>query len=101
VSLGRLGVSAADLQVAAELGSTEAIKEAVVQGLGLAVLSRRAVQKDVRAGTLRALHVDGLTLDRDISIVRDRRRALPPAASAFLAFVRPAPEPGPKAAGTP
>jgi DNA-binding transcriptional LysR family regulator len=92
-SLGRLGVSPSDLSVVLELGSTEAIKEDVLQGFGLAVLSRRAVQKEVRAGMLKTVHVEGLTLDRDIYIVRDRRRVLPLPASVFLTFIHPEREP--------
>lgn len=88
-SLERVGVSAASLNVHLELGSSEAIKEAVLEGLGLAVLSRRVVQKEVRAGQFKAVMVDGLTLDRDIFIVRDKRRALPAAAQLFLDLVKP------------
>jgi DNA-binding transcriptional LysR family regulator len=91
-SLERLGVTASDLNVALELGSTEAIKEAVLRRLGVAVLSSRAVGKEARAGRLKALHVRGLTLDRDIFLVRDRRRMLPRADHLFLAVVDPEPE---------
>ncbi|HVK11977.1 MAG TPA: selenium metabolism-associated LysR family transcriptional regulator [Gemmataceae bacterium] len=82
-----VGVTASSLNVVLELGSTEAIKEAVLRGVGLAILSRRAIEKEVRAGDLRAVEVDGLTLDRDIYLVRDRRRALPEPANLFLALV--------------
>jgi molybdate transport repressor ModE-like protein len=91
-SLERVGVRAASLNVYLELGSSEAIKEAVLEGLGLAVLSRRVVQREVRAGQFKAVKVDGLTLDRDMFIVRDRRRGLPPAAQHFLDLVKPQPE---------
>jgi DNA-binding transcriptional LysR family regulator len=69
---------------ALELGSTEAIKEAVAAGLGVAVVSRRAVEKEVKAGHLRALRVAGLSLGRDLFVVRNRRRALPAPAQLFL-----------------
>src|SRR5262249_18182343 len=44
-SLERAGRSLADLRVALELGSNEAIKEAVLRGMGVAVLSTCAVEK--------------------------------------------------------
>jgi DNA-binding transcriptional LysR family regulator len=88
-SLERVGMSPTALNVVLELGSSEAITEAVVAGMGVAVLSRRAVQKEVRAGRLRALRVEGLTLSRDLYVVRDRRRALPAPAQAFLTLLRP------------
>jgi DNA-binding transcriptional LysR family regulator len=61
--------------------------------VGVAVLSRRAVQKEVRAGQLKLIRVEGLTLDRDIYIVRDRRRVLSAPARLFLDLVKPEPEP--------
>ena len=57
----------------------------------MAVLSRRAVEREVAAGRLRALPVGGLTLERDMFVVWDRRRALPAAARLFLAQLHPAP----------
>jgi DNA-binding transcriptional LysR family regulator len=91
-SLERLGVAASRLNVVLELGSSEAIKEAVLSGVGVAVLSRRAVEREVAAGRLRAVPVTGLTLDRDLYLVRDRRRAVPSPAQLFLAVVKPEPE---------
>jgi DNA-binding transcriptional LysR family regulator len=88
----RLGIPATDLDTVLELGSNEAVKEAVLAGLGLAVLSRRAVEKEVQEGRLRAISVAGLTLDRDMFVVHDLRRALPTPARLFLDIVRPEPE---------
>src|SRR5262245_4230074 len=96
-SLERVGITESGLNVVLELGSSEAIKEAVLEGLGVAVLSRRVVQKEVRAGQFKALTVDGLTLDRDIFIVQDGRRALPASAQLFLDLVKPEPERPPPA----
>jgi DNA-binding transcriptional LysR family regulator len=86
-SLEKAGRSLADFQVALELGSNEAIKEAVVQGVGVAILSTYAVQKELRAGQLHALEVSDLHCDRDMFIVQDNRRVLPLPARLFLAFL--------------
>jgi DNA-binding transcriptional LysR family regulator len=83
-ALARAGKSLADLRVALELGSNESIKEAVLQGLGLAILSGRAVEKEIKAGRLHALQVTGLALMREIFAVWDRRRVLPIPARQFL-----------------
>jgi DNA-binding transcriptional LysR family regulator len=77
----------ADLRVALELGSNEAIKEAVLRGMGIAILSSYAVQKELKAGQLRALQVSDLRCDRDMFVVRDRRRVLPLPARLFLIFL--------------
>ena len=96
-SLDKAGLSVANLRIALELGSNEAIKEAVLQGIGVAILSTYAVQKELRAGQLHALQVSDLHCDRDMYIVQDRRRVLPLPARLFLVFL----ETHPVAAETP
>jgi DNA-binding transcriptional LysR family regulator len=88
-ALARVGKSLRDLRVVLELGSNEAIKEAVGRGLGVAVLSSRTVEKEVRAGRLRALRVAGLPLLREMFVVWDRRRVLPIPARLFLDLLEP------------
>jgi DNA-binding transcriptional LysR family regulator len=96
-SLEKAGLSLADLRVALELGSNEAIKEAVLRGVGIAILSTYAVQKELRTGALHGLKVSDLHCDRDMFIVHDKRRVLPFAARLFLLFL----ETHPIAATTP
>jgi molybdate transport repressor ModE-like protein len=100
-SLERLGVTTSRLNVVLELGSSEAIKEAVLERVGVAVLSRRAIEKEVAARRLRPVVVESLTLDRDIYLVRDRRRILPRSAQLFLAVVKPGPESATRPDGRP
>jgi DNA-binding transcriptional LysR family regulator len=88
-ALARAGKSLRDLHVAVELGSNEAIKEAVLRGLGLAVLSTQAVGREVQAGKLHVLEVAGLVLRREMFAVWDRRRALPIPARLFLDLLEP------------
>jgi DNA-binding transcriptional LysR family regulator len=92
-ALGRLGLSVRDLQVALELGSNEAIKEAVLRGIGIAVLSVYAVQKELKAGELHGLKVADLHCDREILAVWDRRRVLSAPATTFLFFLESNPIP--------
>ena len=86
-SLERAGTSLADLNVSLELGSNAAIKDAVKHGLGVAFLSRLAVQRELEANDLGAVAVRGLCLDRNYYLVYHRQRPLSPAASAFRRFV--------------
>ena len=94
-ALARIGRSLADFRVALVIGSNEAAKEAAVQGVGIAVLSIFAVRKEVEAGRLVALEGTDLKCDRDMHVVTDGKRVLPPAARAFLAFLRAHPLPAP------
>jgi DNA-binding transcriptional LysR family regulator len=89
-ALARAGKSASDLRVALELGCNEGIKAAVLRGMGLAVLSARAVEKESRrGGPLRALRVADLPLEREMFVVWDRRRVLPIPARLFLDLLEP------------
>lgn len=92
-SLERAERSLADFRVALELGSNEAIKEAVLRGVGVAVLSVYAVQKELKANQLHALKVNDLHCDRDMFIVQDKRRVLPLPARLFLIFLESHPVP--------
>jgi LysR family transcriptional regulator, low CO2-responsive transcriptional regulator len=85
--LERAGASLADLNVSLELGSNSAIKDAVKRGLGVAFLSRLAVERELDAKELRAVSVRGLCLTRSFYLVYHRLRPLSPAATAFLHFV--------------
>jgi DNA-binding transcriptional LysR family regulator len=86
-ALSRARLSLSDFQVAMELGGNEAVKEAVAQGLGVALLSSLAVERDRQAGTLHVLKISDAELTRDLYVIWDKRRALPPPARAFLRFL--------------
>jgi DNA-binding transcriptional LysR family regulator len=86
-ALARAGRSLADLRVALELGSNEAIQGAVLRGVGIAVLSALAARREVAAGRLVALEIEGLCCDREMFVVTDRRRVLPTPARLFVRLV--------------
>ena len=71
-----------------ELASNEAIKQAVLAGLGIAFLSRYIVGLDVHNPGLCALDVEGFPLMQQWFIAHPRLRRLPQVASAFLDYVR-------------
>ncbi len=76
------------LEVAATLGSTAAVKEAVIARLGVSVLSRLALATELRAGLLHALPLAGLELRRRFHLVSDPRRASSPLAARFVELLR-------------
>lgn len=80
--------SISQLQVTLELGSNEAIKEAVLQGLGTSVISIYAVEKELRSKQLHAVRITDVALKREFFVVRDTRRPLPAPASVFLEFLQ-------------
>lgn len=65
------------------LGGTEAIKQGVAAGLGLAFVSKAAVGDQVALGTITVVPVPGLSIGRTFAELRLRGRAASPAAQAF------------------
>lgn len=92
-ALERVGRSLAELRVTLELGSNEAIKEAVQRGGGIAVLSVYAVHKELEAGRLLAIPMKDIHCDRDMYVVQDHRRVLPLPARLFLNYLETNPAP--------
>lgn len=71
-----------------ELGSNEAVKQAVRGGFGLAVLSAHAVLLEWEQGLLTPLRVDGFPLPSRWHLVTRVGRALSPAAEAFRRYLK-------------
>ena len=74
--------------VAMELDHTEAIKQAVMARLGVAFVSIHAVRGELAAKRLRALRLQGLPIRRHFHVIHHEARTLPPAARAFVEFLR-------------
>lgn len=76
-----------ELQVAMEIKSTETIKQAVIAGIGLGFLSFHTVGRELAAGSLVALDVEGFPLMLNWYVVHRREKRLPPVARAFRQFL--------------
>jgi len=61
------------LQVTMELGSPEAVKGAVEAGMGISVISRATIQKELKLGTLVAIDLDP-PLERPFSFVHQKQK---------------------------
>ncbi|MGH7264231.1 MAG: LysR substrate-binding domain-containing protein [Candidatus Rokuibacteriota bacterium] len=80
-ALGQLGVA---VRARLELGHTEAIKEGVRAGLGVAFVSELAVRNEPATGQLRVVRVKGVTIQRHFHVIRHEARELTPGGRAFL-----------------
>jgi LysR family transcriptional regulator, low CO2-responsive transcriptional regulator len=69
-----------------ELGSNETIKQAVMAGLGIALISAHTIAAEVAGGRIVCLDVEGLPIERNWFVVHCADRALSPAARAFRDF---------------
>ena len=83
--LAQFGV---ELRAELELGSNEAVKQAVLAGHGVAIISLHAVQAEVAEGRLRLLHVPRPPTPVRWHIVRRGNRPSSPAAEAFCRDLR-------------
>lgn len=86
VLIGALEAAGLQATVAMELGSTTAIKAAVMNGVGPAVVSALAVQAELRAGELVAVSCQGLRLERMIRVIWAPSRPPSSAAARLLAI---------------
>ena len=87
-ALIELGLDPAGLQVAARLGSNEAIKESIAGGFGAAFLSESSIQREVARGELVVVPVTGLQVTRHLWLVTRSNRTPSPAAAAFAALLQ-------------
>ncbi len=76
------------LNIKMELGSNEAIKQAVAGGLGLSFLSLHALGPDAAPKSLVALDVEGLPIRRHWYIVHPAGKRLSVVAQAFYAYLK-------------
>ncbi|WP_298955982.1 LysR family transcriptional regulator [uncultured Methylobacterium sp.] len=67
-------------------GSNETIKQTVIAGLGIALISGHTVASEVEARRLVLLDVEGLPIRRDWFVVRRADKVLSPAAQAFWTY---------------
>jgi len=70
-----------------ELGSGEAIKQGVMAGIGISVLSQLSLRLELAAGLLTVLDVEGFPLSRPWHSVYPRGKRLSSTAQAFLEFL--------------
>jgi DNA-binding transcriptional LysR family regulator len=82
------GLRARDLEVVMELGLQQSVKAAALDGFGVTVISRLAVEREVAEGSLVALEIEGSGLFRDFFWVRHSGRTPTRLTTAFLEFTR-------------
>jgi DNA-binding transcriptional LysR family regulator len=76
------------LRPAIEMGSNEAVKHAVMAGLGVAVLPRLGILPELELGLLRVIELPGFPLRRSWSVVYPLAKHLTPAMRAFLDYIQ-------------
>lgn len=85
--LREAGLSPSELNVIMELGSPEALKGAVEAGIGITILSRSIINKELKLGTLVSVNLDP-PLERPYSFVHQKQKFRLNAMQELLDFAR-------------
>jgi DNA-binding transcriptional LysR family regulator len=81
------GLEPADLTLVMELGSPESIKGAIEAGMGISILSRSTIAKELRLGTLTGVDLDP-PLERPFSFIHQKQKFRVRAIEELLDFTR-------------
>lgn len=81
-------ISRENMNITAEMGSTEAVKEAVKSGLGVSIISRLAANSEITSGSLSAVEIEGIRLSRSFYLTGHSERTPSPICRAFRKFTQ-------------
>jgi len=74
--------------IVCEMGSSESVKEAIIAGLGVSILSIHAVKRELKQGTLIETPIKGCTIQRYFYLIYKRQLSLMHHHKLFLEFVK-------------
>ena len=82
------GVTLERLNIVLILGSAESVKAAVEAGAGVGIVSRLSMQREMAAGSLSAITIDGFKLVRDFYVARPANRSVHRRVDRFVELVQ-------------
>jgi len=86
--LDRSGHWFGHLNVVAEMGSTEAVRQAIKAGVGVSILSECAVDDELAAGSLKKIGIKGMSFQRAFYLIVHKHRTQSPLCHAFVEFLK-------------
>jgi DNA-binding transcriptional LysR family regulator len=84
----RAGLNPSNLNLILELGSTESVKSAVESGLGVSIISKTAIKKELQLKLLKICPIQNMLFIRQFYIVYHRDTVLKPTVLAFLQSIK-------------
>ncbi len=85
--LEREGVAPQQLNIVGIFGSTDAIKQAVKEGMGISILSRRSVKDELKCGMLKEIKIKDAAMMRQFYIITHKKRTIPHLYKTFLDYL--------------
>ncbi|WP_353686884.1 selenium metabolism-associated LysR family transcriptional regulator [Thermodesulfovibrio sp. 3462-1] len=74
--LNEMGIDIEKLNVACTLSSTDAVKEAIKNGIGISILSIHSIKDETEYGTLKIVRIKNYTMSRTFYIATHAKRTL-------------------------
>jgi DNA-binding transcriptional LysR family regulator len=85
--LSRIGLTLDSLNIIAEIGSSQALIQAVKAGMGLAFTSRLSIRDEIERGTMKAVKVKGILVQRNFYVITHRLRFNSLICRSFIEFL--------------
>ncbi len=82
------GIDPSRLHTVAEMGSTEAVRQALKARIGVSIISREAVAEDIERRVLVEVPIDGIRFPRPFYLIQRKNRQLSPLCMALVEFLR-------------
>ena len=86
-SLKRAGFDSQKLNVVAEMGSTDAIRQAIKARVGVSILSRRAIADELHFRQLCHIPIKDLSFTRHFYLLTHKKRTRSPVGQAFVDYL--------------
>ncbi len=86
-ALKTTGTSLSSFNIIAEIGSNEAIKQAIKNGMGCSILSKCSIAEDIDLGRIHALKVSGANLLLNFYLIKHNHRTISPLGLSFRDFI--------------
>jgi len=87
-SLEKEGIHPSRLKIVGEMGSTEAVKSAVIEGLGLSFVSKRAINLETAFSLLKVVRIKDFEIKRNFYLVHLKNKKFSPAVERFYQFFK-------------
>ena len=75
------------LNVVCELGSSEAVKQGILAGIGISILSKREVETELELGFLQQIDIENIQFDRKFYLIYHRERPRSPICKSFIDII--------------
>ncbi len=83
-----MAASISQLNICCELGSSEAVKEAIIAGIGISFLSLHAIKRELQQGLLTEIKLNGCQIEREFYLIRSKQCDLEPFHRRFIDFIK-------------